>query len=82
MYKVFLIILAATLSLNVFSQNKSQVIDEVIWIVGDEAILKSDVESIIQDAAIRRIPLEGDPYCMFPEQMAVEKLFLHQAAEL
>ncbi len=80
MYRVFLIFLAATLALNVFSQKKSNVIDEVIWIVGDEAILKSDVEAIVQDAAIRRIPIEGDPYCIFPEQMAVEKLFLHQAA--
>lgn len=80
MRKVFLILSAVLFTLNGFSQNKKNVIDEVIWIVGDEAILKSDVEAIIQDAAMRRIPLEGDPYCLFPEQIAVEKLFLHQAA--
>ncbi|NLO70270.1 MAG: peptidylprolyl isomerase [Porphyromonadaceae bacterium] len=80
MQKLFLILTAILLSFNLFSQRNNNVIDEVIWIVGDEAILKSDVEAIIQDAAMRRIPIEGDPYCVFPEQMAIEKLFLHQAA--
>jgi peptidyl-prolyl cis-trans isomerase SurA len=25
-------------------------------------------------------PIEGDPYCVIPEQLAIQKLFLHQAA--
>lgn len=80
MYRLVLVVVASLLMLNVFAQNKKNVIDEVIWIVGDEAILKSDIEAIIQDAAIRNISLDGNPYCLFPEQIAVEKLFLHQAA--
>ena len=24
--------------------------------------------------------MEGDPYCVIPEQLAIQKLFLHQAA--
>ncbi|MFV0391551.1 MAG: peptidylprolyl isomerase, partial [Paludibacteraceae bacterium] len=80
MYKIFLTIVSILLAFNSFSQTKNHVIDEVIWIVGDQAIFKSDIESIIQDATIRRVSLEGDPYCTLPEQIAVEKLFLHQAA--
>ena len=76
----FIVTLVLAVFANVVTYAQDNVIDEVVWVVGDEAILKSDVEAIIQDAAMRRIPLEGDPYCLFPEQIAVEKLFLHQAA--
>ncbi|MCH5215197.1 MAG: peptidylprolyl isomerase [Muribaculaceae bacterium] len=58
---------------------KKNVIDEVAWIVGDEAIFRSDVEEqytqMRQDGSLPA----GDPYCLIPEQLAVEKLFLHQA---
>ena len=55
------------------------VIDEVIWVVGDEAVLKSDVESMRMQAAMEGIKWSGDPDCTIPEQIAVNKLFLHQA---
>lgn len=58
-----------------FAQNN--VVDEVIWVVGDEAILKSDVESMRRDPDWGRIP--GNPYCVIPERLAVQKLFMHQA---
>jgi len=82
MRKIYLIIVALGFILNNISaqENKKNVIDEVIWIVGDEAILKSDVEAMIQDAAINKREIPGDPYCVFPEQLAIEKLYLHQAA--
>ena len=41
------------------------VIDEVIWVVGDEAV--------------EGVKWSGDPDCTIPEQIAVNKLFLHQA---
>ena len=56
------------------------VIDEVIWVVGDEAILRSDVEAMRLQAEMENIEIEGDPDCTLPEQIAVQKLFLHQAA--
>ncbi len=56
-----------------------KIIDEVIWVVGDEAILKSDVERQIQQMKYDKVDVEGDLYCMVPEQLAVRKLFLHQA---
>lgn len=55
------------------------VIDEVIWIVGDEAILRSEVEEERLRAQYEGTQIPGDPYCVIPEQLAVQKLFLHQA---
>lgn len=57
----------------------SGVIDEVIWVVGDEAILRSEVEEERLRAQYEGQHIAGDPYCVIPEQLAVQKLFLHQA---
>ena len=65
------------LSVAAFGQNN--VIDEVVWVVGDEAILKSDVESERLNAQYEGRKFDGDPYCIIPEQLAVQKLYLHQA---
>ena len=58
---------------------QAQVIDEVIWVVGDEAILRSEVEEERIRAQYEGQQIPGDPYCVIPEQLAVQKLFLHQA---
>lgn len=55
-------------------------IDEVVWVVGDEAILRSDIEVMRMQAEEEGITWDGDPECRIPEQIAVQKLFLHQAA--
>lgn len=68
-------ILATTMPL--IAQNN--VIDEVLWVVGDEAILKSDVEQARLYFIMQGQQMEGDPYCVIPEQLAIQKLFLHQA---
>ena len=47
--------------------------------VGDEPIFKSDIEEQYQQALYERVPIDGNPYCVIPERMAIEKLFLHQA---
>ncbi len=60
-------------------QAQDNVIDEVIWIVGDEAILKSEVEEERLRAQYEGQQIAGDPYCVIPEQIAIQKLFLHQA---
>lgn len=59
---------------------QDNVIDEVLWVVGDEAILKSDVEQARLYYMMQGQQIEGDPYCVIPEQLAIQKLFLHQAA--
>ena len=60
--------------------NGQNVVDEVIWVVGDEAILKSDVEAARLQAAQEGTRWNGDPDCAIPEQIALQKLLLHQAA--
>lgn len=61
----------------VFAQNN--MIDGVVWIVGDEVILKSDVEEQRLRMQYEGTRMQGDPYCLIPEQIAIQKLFLHQA---
>ena len=73
-YALWVLLLA---SVSAFGQNN--VIDEVVWVVGDEAILKSDVESERLNAQYEGSKFDGDPYCIIPEQLAIQKLFLHQA---
>ena len=71
--------LSGTTAADSDSVQMGTVIDEVIWVVGDEAILKSDVESMRMQAAMEGQKWNGDPDCVIPEQIAVQKLFKHQA---
>lgn len=75
MNRLLVIGLMALLSLTA----SAQVIDEVIWVVGDEAILRSEVEEERLRAQYEGQQIQGDPYCVIPEQLAVQKLYLHQA---
>lgn len=59
--------------------DNNNVVDEVVWVVGDEPILRSDVEMQILSAKYNQISIDGDPYAVVPEQLAIQKLFLHQA---
>ena len=61
------------------SVNVGTVIDEVVWIVGDDAILRSDVETMRMQGAMEGVKWSGNPDCTIPEQIAVQKLFKHQA---
>ncbi|MFW9598519.1 MAG: peptidylprolyl isomerase [Paludibacter sp.] len=77
--KIFLFaVLSVVVSNGLFAQKN--IIDEVIWIVGDESILRSEVEEQKLRAQYEGTPIQGDPYCVIPEQIAINKLFLHQAA--
>ena len=60
--------------------NEASVIDEVIWVVGDEPILLSDVENTRLLSELDGVKWQGNPDCAIPEQLAIQKLFLHQAA--
>lgn len=57
----------------------NNIIDEVAWVVGDEPIFKSEIEEMLQQAELEGQKFDGSPYCIIPEQLAVEKLYLHQA---
>lgn len=54
-------------------------IDGVVWVVGDESILRSDVEQERIRALYENTKIPGEPYCIIPEQIAIQKLFIHQA---
>lgn len=58
---------------------ESQLIDGVVWVVGDEAILRSEVEQERIRAQYEGTKIPGEPYCLVPEQIAIQKLFKHQA---
>lgn len=77
MKKIFTVLFLACCSFIIMAQDN--VIDEIVWVVGDDAILRSDVESQRLYYLNDGIRLEGDPYCFIPEQMAIQKLYLNQA---
>ena len=58
---------------------QNNIAEEVVWVVGDEPIYKSQVEDQYAQMQYERSPINGDPYCVIPEQLAIDKLFLHQA---
>lgn len=77
--QLILFIVAFLSVTSAFAQGtRKNVVDEVIWVVGDEPILLSDVEEA-------RISMEmngeaiANPYAVIPERIAIDKLYIHQA---
>lgn len=62
-----------------FLSAQENVIDRVEWVVGDKAILRSDIEGAIDFWVQENRKFEGDPYCVVGEDLAVQQLFIHQA---
>lgn len=79
MKKIKFISILFWLNLAVSAFSQSNIVDEIAWIVGDEIILKSDVEEQKVRMQMEGEKINGDPYCYIPEQMALTKLFLDQA---
>jgi peptidyl-prolyl cis-trans isomerase SurA len=79
MKRIILALLLITILAPLKMWAQDNVIDEVIWVVGDESILRSDVEQERIRSQYEGTPIQGDPYCVIPEQIAIQKLFLHQA---
>ncbi len=75
--KILFFFLALSTASGLVAQNN--IIDEIVWVVGDEAILKSEVEEYRKEILMQNQRIEGDPYCFIPEQLAIRKLFLDQA---
>lgn len=63
----------------IWAQTANNVIEEVAWVVGDQPIYKSEIEEEYQRMLYERQNVNGDPYCVIPEQLAISKLYLHQA---
>ena len=77
MKKILSVFFLACCSCIVMAQDN--VIDEIVWVVGDDAILRSDIETQRLYNQNEGVRLDGDPYCVIPEQMAIQKLYLNQA---
>lgn len=77
MKKIVTVLFFACMSCVVMAQDN--VIDEIVWVVGDDAILRSDIESQRLYMQNEGTKLDGDPYCIIPEQIAIQKLYLNQA---
>ncbi|MDE6276671.1 MAG: peptidylprolyl isomerase [Muribaculaceae bacterium] len=76
--KICLAFLAFALAAVVSARNNN-IVEEVAWVIGDEPLYKSEIEQTYQDMLADRVHIDGDPYCVVPEQIAIERLFLHQA---
>lgn len=75
--KLFLLLALAALFPQLLSAQKN-VVDEIVWVVGNEPILLSDVEAVRISSEMEGSPVQN-PYCTIPERLAINKLFLHQA---
>lgn len=82
MKKILSVIILVITAIAVWAEHDGapNYIDEVVWVVGDEAILRSDIEMTRMQAEQEGMKWDGDPDCRIPEQLAVQKLFLNQAA--
>lgn len=77
MQKILSIYICFTLSLGLYATNR--IVDQVLWVVGDEPILQSDIENEIARRRYEKESIDGDAYCVIPEQIAIQKLFIAQA---
>ncbi len=74
-----LTILCASAVVSVAAMAQNNIAEEVVWWIGDQPIYKSEVEEMYQNMLYERQEINGNPYCVIPERIAIEKLFLHQA---
>lgn len=61
------------------ASSQSGLVDEIIAIVGDNAILKSDIERQYQQMIMEGVSYGGDLKCHILEQSLVSKLMINQA---
>lgn len=74
----YLLALGACVALNAAGPDDN-VAEETVWMIGDQPIWRSEVESSWLDMRQEKFPIIGDPYCFVPEQIALERIYLHQA---
>lgn len=68
--------MAAVAAITVAQNN---IAEEVAWTIGDDPIYKSEIEQTYRDMQQDHEAINGDPYCVIPEMMAIQRLYLHQA---
>ena len=73
------LLLIITLTSTQITVAQNNVIDEVIAIVGDKSILRSDIEHQYQQALMEGMQYSGDAKCKIFEEQLIQKLMLNQA---
>jgi len=75
----YLLVSAAVAAVAAITVAQNNVAEEVAWTIGDDPIYKSEIEQTYRDMQQDREDINGDPYCVIPEMMAIQRLYLHQA---
>jgi len=73
------IIAIALFTLTVSGVNSQQIIDKVVAVIGDKAILKSEIESQKLQATQQGVKVDENTSCLIMEEMMFQSLLLHQA---
>ncbi len=79
MVKAKIFFIATMIAQAIMSNAQNNIIEEVAWVVGDEPIYKSEIEEQYMQMQYEKQSIDGNPYCVIPERIAINKLFLHQA---
>ncbi len=77
--RVFRIFITVLVFFPLSLAGQSNVIDQVIAVVGDRPLLKSDIEYQYQQALMQGSEFAGDMKCHIMEQMLIQNLLLEQA---
>lgn len=75
--RIATLLASAAIAIGAAAQNN--IAEEVVWWIGDQPILKSEVEETYQTLLYETPDIGGDPNCVIPEKLAIEKLYIHQA---
>jgi peptidyl-prolyl cis-trans isomerase SurA len=74
---VFTMIVCLTGSYSLFAQDK--IVDQIVAVVGNNIILKSDIEEMYRNNQAQGITSDGDMKCEILEDLLVEKLLVAEA---
>ncbi|MCI6643200.1 MAG: peptidylprolyl isomerase [Bacteroidales bacterium] len=72
------ILLVFSLLISTMAMAQRSTIDKVVWVVGNEPILLSDIEEMRISSELQGTPIVN-ARCVIPEQIAIQKLYQHQA---
>lgn len=80
MKRAFSFILFVLISIVSYGQiDNSKIIDEVIAVVGDEIVLKSDLDARLKELKLEGLKVDDESECALVEELLYQKLLINQA---
>jgi len=76
---IILAIIILTAPFSIKAQEDGKVLDKIIAVIGDNVILKSDLESQIVSLRAQGVLIDDNARCEMLEELLFQKLLLHQA---